>query len=219
MLFYALWRRREREILEKRVTRPDSPIVIEGFPRCGNTFAYYAFLLAQDKPLQVGNHMHCVSQFALAHRWRVPAILVVRKPRDTVVSNYIYENKLPLAYHLRRYVNFHQAIARFAQSVVVSDFPQTTTAFGQVIRRVNERFGTDFVPMRDTREEQDRVLAEIERMFVWRKEMSPTLMKPNRASFPSADKNSRKAMVEDMLEQPKYRDLLKRAEAAYRALV
>lgn len=219
MLFYALWRGREREILEKRVTRPDSPIVIEGFPRCGNTFAYYAFLLAQEKPVPVGNHMHCVSQFALAHRWNVPAILVVRTPKDTIISNYIYESELPLTYHLRRYVNFHEAVARFAKSVVVSDFPQTTSSFGKVIMKVNDRFGTNFVPMQDTPEAQQRVLDEIERMYTWRKDLQPELMQSNRVSFPSDDKNRRKSMVQELLDQRKYSEMLKRAEEAYRALI
>ena len=225
-LLYAFWRSRETNVLEKRVTRADSAIVIEGFPRSGNTFAYYAFLLAQFDEieravdLKVGNHMHCVSQFLLARRWGVPAILVVRRPKDAVVSNYIYASEaLPLGYHLRRNIGFHESVHRLADSFVVSDFPETTSRFGGVIRRVNDKFGTQFHTMEDTPEAQERVLAEVEKQHQWRKSIDPNMGKPNQVSFPSADKNSRKSMVEDLLANKKYHDLLQRAEAAYRALI
>ena len=218
-VFLLLWRSRERGLYEKRVTRPDSRIVIEGFPRCGNTFAYYAFQLMQPKPVHIGNHMHCVSQFALARRWKVPAILLTRAPRETIVSNFIYDSGLPLTYHLRRYVGFHNSARRFADTLVISDFPETTTAFGRVVMRVNDRFGTRFVPIGDTAEEQNRVLAAIEGTVRWRKEMFSEVTRPNRVAFPSADKDARKAMVEEMLQAPKYRDLLQRAEDAHRALL
>lgn len=225
-LFYAFWRSRENNIFEKRVTRADSTIVIEGFPRSGNTFAYYAFLLAQSADLDgasqfhVGNHMHCVSQFALAHRWHVPAVLVIRRPKDVVVSNYIYASEsLPLSYHLRRYTTFHESVRRFKDSIVVSDFPETTRRFGSVIWRVNAKYGTNFNVIEDTPETQERALAEVEKKHAWRKSVYPDTGKPNQVSFPSADKNSRKSMVEDLLTNPKYRDLLARAEAAYQALI
>ena len=225
LLFYSIWRGRENNVYEKRVTRPDSTIVIEGFPRCGNTFAFYAFLLAQVERLDggtnhvnVGNHMHCVGQFALARRWKIPAILVVRNPHDTIVSNFIYESELPLGYYVRRYINFHASMRTYLDSIVVSDFPETTRGFGRVIGKVNAKFGTHFLAAPDTQQAQDRVLAEVERQHNWRRTVSPNTVKSNRASFPSADKNSRKAMVEDLLDNRKYYDLLQRAEEAYRAL-
>ncbi|NJO56339.1 MAG: hypothetical protein HC834_08385 [Rhodospirillales bacterium] len=218
-IFNALWRKRENDLYEKRVVRPDSALVIEGFPRCANTFAYYAFMLAQDKPVHLGNHMHCVAQFALAQKWKVPALLLVRQPMDTIASNYLFELGLPLEYHIRRYVTFHRLVKRHVDSLVVSDFPRTIGAFSDVIQEVNERFGTRFKALPDGEETQLRVNAEMKAKRDWRVQLGKKELKSYGASFPTEEKNKRKPMVIARLNEPKHRDLMKRAEEAYQALL
>jgi hypothetical protein len=218
-LFYALWRSRENEIFEKRVVRPTSAIVIEGFPRCGNTFAYYAFALAQEKTLHIGNHMHCVSQFHLARRWKVPALLVVRSPRSTIASNYIYNASLPLGFHIQKYVDFHTNARRYADSLIVSDFPQTTTAFGGIVSRVNDRFGTRFKGLENTAERQQSVMDAMHKINEWRRTVHPVQVQEHHFSFPTDEKNKMKAVVEEMMSDRKYANLLQQAEDAYRALL
>ncbi len=51
---------RDRAITER------TQLVIEGFPRSGNTFASKAFTLAQDRPVVVASHVHLPAQVKLA---------------------------------------------------------------------------------------------------------------------------------------------------------
>src|SRR4051794_35640317 len=57
-------------------------IVIEGFPRSGNTFAVVAFRLAQSRAMQVAHHLHIPAQLLWADRVGMPSMVLVRNPVD-----------------------------------------------------------------------------------------------------------------------------------------
>ena len=70
---------------EKRITR-DTDIVVEGFPRSGNTFAVFALRDASDGRLSVASHVHHPSQVKLAVRKGLPTLLVIREPVACLAS-------------------------------------------------------------------------------------------------------------------------------------
>src|SRR5215210_9212094 len=84
LLFYSFYRLRPhyRRLLVARTTQ----FVIEGFPRSGNTFAVVAFEQAQRETFRIAHHLHAPAQVMLAARWRIPALVLVRKPTDAVLS-------------------------------------------------------------------------------------------------------------------------------------
>src|SRR2546422_7828125 len=47
-------------------------MMIEGYPRSGNTFAVAAFRLAQQRPVIVAHHLHSPAQVLEAVRRRIP---------------------------------------------------------------------------------------------------------------------------------------------------
>jgi hypothetical protein len=49
----------------------ETEVVIEGFPRCGNSFAFAAFALAQPHPVHIAHHLHAPAQ-VLASAARTP---------------------------------------------------------------------------------------------------------------------------------------------------
>src|SRR5829696_5842518 len=66
-------------------------IIIEGFPRSGNTFAVVAFQQAQRESVRVAHHLHMPAQVVLAAQWGIPTLLLARKPTDAVLSLVIRE--------------------------------------------------------------------------------------------------------------------------------
>jgi hypothetical protein len=50
-------------------------IVIEGYPRSGNTFAVVAFRLAQGREIEIAHHLHAAAQIKRAARLDVPAFI------------------------------------------------------------------------------------------------------------------------------------------------
>ncbi len=63
----------------RRFVRRDSDVVIDGFERSANTFAYFAFMAANPTAHRVGHHTHSPAQFYWAARWGVPALLLLRE--------------------------------------------------------------------------------------------------------------------------------------------
>ena len=73
---------------DKRSTlaRRDSALVIEGFPRSGNTFSVAAFQIANGQDLHVGRHLHGAPHVLRAVRLGLPTVVLIRRPREAVLS-------------------------------------------------------------------------------------------------------------------------------------
>lgn len=127
------------------LVRPDTDIVIEGFPRCGNTFAYAAFVLAQPKELRVAHHTHSPTQILMADRYGIPCLALLRHPCEALVSALIREPNLDPILLLRHYVFFYERALKHIESIVISDFYTTTHHLDLAIRALNARFHARFV--------------------------------------------------------------------------
>src|SRR5262245_65181203 len=54
----------------RKTVGPETELVIEGFPRCGNSFAVAAFSLAQPRPVRIAHHLHAPAQVIAGTRRR-----------------------------------------------------------------------------------------------------------------------------------------------------
>ena len=122
----------------------NTEIVIEGFPRCGNTFAVFAFRQAQNRLRNIAHHCHSSPQILAAARRKIPALVLVRDPHGAATSYLVRCPYLTAGQVLKQYVRYHQQVRFYSNSFVVATFDEITTDFGAVVRRVNEKFDTDF---------------------------------------------------------------------------
>jgi dolichyl-phosphate beta-glucosyltransferase len=146
---------------EKRIT-PETDLVIEGFPRSGNTFAVFAMADASNGRLSVASHVHHPSQVKLAARRGLPTLLVIREPVPCLASYLIAGPHGRPKQVLKEYVGYHRELLPYLDDVVVADFDEVTSDFGAVVRRLNQRFGTDFPAFVHDQAHVDRVLAAVE---------------------------------------------------------
>ena len=141
----------------------ETEIVIEGFPRSGNTFAVAAFHLAQQpRDVKIAHHAHISAQVLAAVRAGLPALTLIRPPEDSVLSLAVRVPDIGPRAALRGWVRFYEALAPVQGAVVVAAFDEVIADLAHVIRRVNERFGTDFREFEHTPENVARVMALIE---------------------------------------------------------
>ena len=105
-LFYNFYRLRPsyRHLLVDRRTQ----IVIEGFPRSGNTFAVVAFQQAQRESVRVAHHLHMPAQVTRATQWRIRILLQARKPTDAALSRVI---GIPIPQALKHCGSFYEKAA------------------------------------------------------------------------------------------------------------
>ena len=94
-------------------------IVIEGFPRSGNTFAVVAFQHAQRESVRIAHHLHMPAQVMRAAQWDIPTLLLARKPTDAALSWVIREPGVPIRQALKHYVSFYEKAAEYRDALVV----------------------------------------------------------------------------------------------------
>jgi hypothetical protein len=131
---------------------PSVDIVIEGYPRSGNSFAVHAFRVAQDHPVRIAHHLHAPAQLIAAVRSRVPALVMVREPHDAVLEFVLAKGYLSIRQALHGYVRFYTPLLPYRDRIVAGLFSDVTTDFGAVIARVNAAFGTNFAEFEHTEE-------------------------------------------------------------------
>ncbi len=217
LIYYSLYRLLRMRWNVARAVRPGTRIVIEGFPRSGNSFARRAFIMAQDDPQiknYIAHHLHVPAQVVRAARWRIPTLVLIRKPRDAVLSLTI-RDPLSVDQALRYYISFYKTAEKYRDAFVLGVFEEVTEDFGRVIERVNEKFGTTFALFSHDEESVSELFAGMEAQA--RKQYGETLLE-RKVQRPSAERRQVKHEIEYDLEDPKRRALIAEAEAVYNRL-
>src|SRR5829696_7569998 len=158
--FYSLYRLARKD--QGRVVTPQTQLVIEGFPRSANSFARVAFNRAQSERVRIANGLHVPAQVIRAARWRVPTLVLIRNPKDAVLS-FAIRDPISVDQALRYYLSFYETVEAYREAYVLGLFEEVTEDFGEVIRRVNDRFGTTFSPFSHDQRNVDGVFARIEK--------------------------------------------------------
>jgi len=195
----------------------DTEIVIEGFPRSANTFAVAAFTFAQGRPVKIARHLHAPAQVIAAVRRGIPCVVVIRKPRDAVLSQLVRAPHVSAEQALKDYIRFYRSIAPYRDKFVVGRFEEVTTDFGEVIRRVNARFGANFKLFKHTDENLQKVFHMVEEMD--KQDTGLREVKEETVARPSAYREKLKKRAEAKLETPKARRLLLEAVEVYRMFI
>jgi hypothetical protein len=210
--FYGLYRLASKD--QARVVTPDTQLVIEGFPRSANTFARVAFNAAQSGRVRIAHGLHVPAQVVRAAQLRIPTLVLIRKPKDAVLS-FAIRDPITVDQALRYYISFYETSEKYRDAYVLGLFEEVTEDFGEVIRRINNRFKTTFAPFTHDERNVDGVFARIEKNS--RKRFGEMSME-NRASRPFASREKLKREVEYELENPKRKDLISRADSVYERL-
>jgi hypothetical protein len=140
----------------------DTELVIDGFPRSGNSFAVVAFQLAQPTPCRVSHHIHSAANIIGAGKRGTPVVVTIREPEAAVLSCVIREPYVSIRQALAAYIALYERLRTRRQSFLVADFREITTDMGIVTDRVNERFGTSFSRFAHTPESVAQCFAIIE---------------------------------------------------------
>lgn len=119
-------------------------IVIEGFPRSANSFAVFAFGMAQGRTVRIARHLHAPAQIIEAARRNIPCLVLMRDPEGTVLSNVIRTPYLSIKQILRAYVSFYSCILPYRNHYVLGLYNDVVIDFGSIIEKINRKFGTDF---------------------------------------------------------------------------
>ncbi len=194
-------------------------LVIDAFPRCANTFATYAFIRSQPRPVDVVHHFHAPAIVRAASSRGIPVLTIIRDPGDTAASYLLYRRSSNVRQALRDYIDYYSAVEDCRQNVTVARFETVVTDFGAVVRALNLRANTSFSPFEHTEDHVREVHAEIEeiarRVAAARKGMVVEYTMPLPESSRALPKQAMKAAMRD---DSRAASLLGLADALYRRL-
>jgi hypothetical protein len=209
-----LWDAAMRVRPEKNATlaRPDTSIVIEGFLRSGNTYSVAAFRIANGPDLHVGRHLHGGPHVLRAVRLGLPAVVLIREPRDAVLSYLIRRDSLTPHDGLLEYLDFYRTTWPARAGFVVAPFDLVVSDFGRVIDEVNDRFGTAFRRYERTPANEEKAFELVEEMN--RLESGGEVVETH-VGRPSEERARRKEELRALLDRPRTTVRLREAEELY----
>jgi hypothetical protein len=211
-VFFSLYRLMRKD--QTRVVTPETQLVIEGFPRSGNSFARVAFNKAQNERVRIAHGLHVPAQVIRAARWHIPTLVLIRRPRDAVLS-FAIRDPISVDLALKYYISFYETVEKYRDAYALGLFEEVTEDYGQIIKRINEKFGTTFSLFRHDEQNVNKVFARMEKNS--RKRYGETRWE-TKVSRPSDLKERMKHEVGYDLENPKRKHLITEAEAVYERL-
>ena len=140
-LLYPIFKLKKKP--QARLISNETQLVIEGLQRSGNTFMVAYFKLTNPDEV-ISSHYHFLSQIVIATKKELPTIVLIRNPKDTIPSFMMRDPGVSLRQILKYTKQFFQALLRYKDHIVISDFQETISAPHQVILNVNKKFNTNF---------------------------------------------------------------------------
>ena len=196
------------------LVRTDTELVVEGFGRAGSTFVVLAFLSAQPRYVRTAHNTHAAAQVIKAAKLGLPTLVVVRDPIESALSHMARRRISPRP-ALSAWIRYHERIQPYAQDIVLAPFEEATRSLGTAIRRVNERYDTDFAEFQQTPEGERAVFEEIERRNELRFRGAPDAVRARALARPTPQREARKRALRRALLSPGLAPLRAHAEELY----
>ena len=198
---------------KKLSVNQNTQIVIEGFPRSANTFSVVVFRMTQTDEVNIAHHLHVPAQIIKGAQLKIPIIVLIRPPKDTVISLIIREPKWTIELALKAYINFYKTIEEFDDYYIVASFEQVTQDYGSVIRRLNEKFGTNFVAYTPQENEVNKIIERMKNNAAKRKATDLQISLPTEAKKPQQE------ILKREIENERYKKSLTIASNIYEKFI
>lgn len=195
-------------------TSEQTQIVIDGFPRCANTYATYAFETAQPAKLIMAHHIHKQSQFIVAERYHIPCILLIREPLDCISSLIVRQPKYDYAVALKGYYFLYNNLLKY-NNYVVGNFEHVLSDYATVINRLNQKFGSNFTPYEKTEANEKKV----KQIVQTQDELIGATDYQQRVAYPTEERKAAAAAIKTALQKPMYAKLLQQCREVYQLML
>lgn len=137
-----------------QLVNKDTQLVIEGFPRSSNTFSVLALQNAQPTPIKIAYHFHAPAQIIRAAKLEIPILVPIRDPTSVAASFVTRWPEYSVDQVLELYIWFHSQIAAYRDNYIVGDFREIIQDYNSIIQRINKKFGTNFLLVKNTKDRQ-----------------------------------------------------------------
>lgn len=177
------------------VCLPHHDLVLDGYPRSANSYAYNFVARFLDGH-RVVHHSHASATLKMARALDVPAFVLVRDPLDAVTSNVIRSGG-NVDYHEAHYEQYHRYVADHRENVTLIPFETATQHPERMLATIERELGLPPTePSPGTVEEtNERIQAHLEHLA----EDKYGDDAADKKAVPDEDREARKARVRDRL--------------------
>lgn len=218
-MFYYLFQHCNGGVVKhgKSLTIASTDIVIEGFPRCCNTFVHEAFTLGQASPLNIAHHFHAPPSVVRAVKAGKPVILLIRNPVDCVVSLVLRLPSILISDAIQSYIDFYEILLPYIDGVVVADFSDIQSDVGAIFKKVNAEFGVNYSCFEHTKENEKECFDRIDRRNA--KYLGQERTNPLMVARPTLERSCLKADMVSKVNSDEYAQKMEKAQAVYELYV
>lgn len=159
---YVPLRRRRRA---DTVAGPDTDFLLEGYPRCGNTWAEMALRHAATGPIKMAHHSHAAAHVIHGLRLGIPTLVLFRAPDPSVRSLLAMSARNMTALDAySEYVLFYETVLKQSRdNLALASFEDVTQHIDKVAVYLRDRFGLPFEPFdADDPEQKAAVFARMD---------------------------------------------------------
>ena len=121
----------------------NSDICIEGFQRSGNSFLVTLFRV-HNKKANMAHHIHSSIQVARAVHWKIPTVILIRKPEEAIASLLTWDANLSIRVALAAYRRFYTKVMPYKDKLLIGTFEVVTQQPYKIINEVNQQWQTSF---------------------------------------------------------------------------
>ena len=174
-------------------------LVIEGFPRSGNTFTTFAIGDACNHQITIASHVHQPSQIKNAIARGVPTVFVIRDPVFALASYLAWDQRFSASAVIREYCSYHRQLVPYADRFLICEFDEITSNISTVIERINRRYSLNIPPFDEGPSNVKRLFAQIE----WADKLVHPRLDPVRSvPGPHADRRKINEQMREALLHP-----------------
>ncbi len=195
-------------------TSKRTEILIDGFPRCANTYSTYAFQIAQrDTPI-MAHHIHKQSQFIIADKYNIPSILLIREPIGCISSLIIRQPKYDINIVLSGYHFLYSSLLNY-NNYVVGNFENILSDYASIINQLNGKFGSSFIPY----ERNDENEKKVKHIVQTQDELIGANDFKQRVAYPTEERKAAAQEIKKVLQTPMYDRKLKQCTEVYNKMI
>lgn len=188
-------------------------IVIEGFPRSGNTFATACFASANSNS-NIARHHHCISQLKEGLKRKIPTIALIRSPRDSIISFLIRRPEIKASFVINEYLVFYNYVKSYYDSLLIIEFDKLIKSHTFILEILEERYPQKFnTNNHHSYEDIINIVDEMERIDSQGKFRSTHVARP----INSSEKNSAKNLAIQKI-QP-FNDRIDQCQKIYKEIL
>ena len=157
----------------KQIVSRDTKLLVEGFPRCANSFAVMAIRSVND-PIRIATHLHSTAHILKGIKYNLPTLVVIRNPDAAIPSvlalgvqlgkaKHILENESAKIAYVRYWTayfhRFYERLCPYRDKFILAEFNETIKDLNQFILAINKKYALNLVEFNHTKENVDAIFS------------------------------------------------------------